>query len=236
MSLIVFQHHGGEDAAVLGRILQAHGHTLRTVELFARQSMPADLDDVDGVICMGGPMDLDHTVAYPWLEEEMRFLKAAFDAHKPMLGVCLGAQLICRALGGQVAAADSPEVGWHPVRLAYPGTIDPIFAGIRWESVQFHLHQQQVSELPADAAVLGGSASCPIQAFRIGLTAYGFQYHFEWTRQDMQRLCRDGLAARAGFDADRELADGEPNYAGYRRLGDRLCENLATLLFAIDKR
>ena len=75
MSLLVFQHDGDEDAAVLGRILQEHGHTLRTVELFARQSIPPDLDDVDGVISMGGPMDLDHTTAYPWY------------------GVCLGAKL-----------------------------------------------------------------------------------------------------------------------------------------------
>ncbi len=236
MSLVVFQHDGDEDAAVLGRILQEHGHTLRTIELFARQPMPADLDDVDGVISMGGPMGLDHTTAYPWLDEEMQFLKAAFDARVPLVGICLGAQLLSRALGGEVAAAESPEVGWHPVRLAYPGTIDPIFTGIRWESVQFHFHQQHVTKLPADASVLAGSADCPIQAFRVGLTTYGFQYHFEWTKQDMHRLCRDGLAARAGFAADRELADGEPNYTGYRRLGDRLCDNLATFLFAIDKR
>ena len=236
MSLLVFQHHGDEDAAVLGQILQEHGHVVRTVELFARHPVPEDLDDVDGVISMGGPMDLDHTAAYPWLEVEMNYLKAAFDAGKPVVGICLGAQLLARALGGEVEAADVPEVGWHRVRLAFGGTTDAVFAGIRWDAVQFHLHQQQVSKLPAEGTVLAGSSSCPIQAYRVGLTTYGFQYHFEWTQQDIRRACRNGLAARTGFAADQLLDNGEPDYAGYRRQGDRLCHNLATLLFAIDKR
>ena len=236
MALVVFQHSGREDAARLGQVLQGYGHRLRVIRRDAGQTMPPDLDDVAGVISLGGPMNVDQADAYPWMAAEMDYLMAAHLAGLAVVGVCLGAQLLAAARGGGVRAMPEPEVGWHHVRLSFPGTIDPVLAGIPWNTCQFHLHGQEVAELPPGATPLASSQKCKAQAFRIGLKTYAFQYHFEWEKADIAAFSQDGLVARAGTSADQIAQDAVRHYDDYRHLGDRLCENIAQLLFPIDKR
>lgn len=236
MSLLVFQHTPTEGPAVLGEVLQSQGHRLRTVRLYADDPVPADLDDVDGILSMGGPMNVDQADRYPWIEQEMRYLKAAHGAKVPIVGVCLGAQLIGAALGGQVAAMAKPEIGWGPINLAFPGTTDTLMAGMGWQTVQFHLHGQEVSKLPPDATPLAGSKQCKNQAFRVGLTTYAFQYHFEWNEKDIEVVMKDPFIPQSGFSAQQILHEARDYYDDYRRLGDRLCQAIAACLFPIDKR
>jgi len=236
MSIVVFQHVATEDAARLGEALDAVGHRLRFVRLDQGQDVPSDLDDVDGVVSMGGPMNVGQLNEHPWIEQEMAYLRKANDAELPIVGVCLGAQLIATALGGEVAAMGAPEVGWGGVRLAFPGTVDPIFAGVGWNSTQFHLHGQEVTTPPAGAALLASSHACKCQAFRIGQRVYGFQFHFEWTEADIEKVLDDPLLGQAGVDAEQVRQAMSQFYPSYRRLGDRLCERMANLLFPIDKR
>ncbi len=236
MSLVVFQHIRFENVAVLGSVLQGYGHRLRTIRLYAGEPVPVDLDDVDGVISMGGPMNVDQGGQYPWLDQEMQYLKAAHGAGVPIVGVCLGAQLIAAALGGEVAAMAEPEIGWHPIKLTFPGMNDPMMTGMGWESAQFHLHGQEVTRLPEGGVPLAGSERCKNQAFRVGLTTYGFQYHFEWDREDLKEMVKDPLVKQAGLSGDEILKQGNSYYGEYRRLGDRLCHAIATYLFPIDKR
>ena len=236
MSLIIFQHHPDEGPAQIGRVLQDHGHRLRTIALWDGQAVPADRDDVDGILSMGGPMNVDETDAHPWIESESAYLKAAHEAGVPIVGICLGAQLIAAALGGEVGPMDQPEVGWHNVKLAFPGTIETLYQGIGWDSTQFHLHGQEVKTLPPGATPLAGSARCRTQAFVAGLKTYAFQYHFEWTRADIEHFSNDGLV-RAAEVTPSQIAEGaDRHYADYRRLGDLLCERIALLLFPIDRR
>jgi GMP synthase-like glutamine amidotransferase len=236
MSLLVLQHEGHESPMLLGRVLQGHGHRLRTIRLDLGEPLPADLDDVDGIVAMGGSANVDEVGTYPWLEPEMAYLKQAHAAGRPIVGVCLGAQLIAAALGGKVAAMAEPEVGWKPVKLAFAGTTDPLLAGVPWETVQFHLHGQEVTQLPPEGVPLAGSARCKLQAFRVGLTTYAFQYHFECDHAGIARFASDDLVSKAGEKADVIVADCKHHFAAYRRLGDRLAENIAMLLFPIDKR
>ena len=236
MSLLIFQHHPDESSAVFGAVLQNYGHDLRTIKLHDGQLIPPDLDDVDGIVSMGGPMNIDQSDQYTWLTGEMAYLKRASEAGLPVVGICLGAQLLAAALGGLVTRADQPEIGWHKVRLAFSGTVDPVYAGIRWDSIQFQMHAQEVSKLPSGATVLAGSRRCKIQAFKAGLNAYGFQYHFEWTRHNMKLASQDVMVEEAGVVAENVLNDTDRHYDGYRRQGDRLCHNLAILLFPIDRR
>lgn len=236
MSLVVFQHEANEPAALLGQVLQGYGHRLRTVELFNGAAVPADLDDVDGVISMGGSMNVDETAKYAWLPAEMDFIKKAHGAGLPIVGVCLGAQLIAQALGGAVAAMEKPEVGWQNVKQAFPGTVDPIYAGIPWDTMQFHMHGQQVTTLPPDSTPLAGSKACRTQAFRVGLRVYAFQYHFEWGRTQIEKMAGDPLVAKAGATAADITGGIEKHYTGYRRVGERLCERLALMVFPVDKR
>jgi GMP synthase (glutamine-hydrolysing) len=239
MSLIVLMHHPDEGPALLGAALVDVGHELQHVELFAGATLPTSLDGVEGIISMGGPMNVDQVQEHAWITPEMALLKAAHEKGIPVVGICLGAQLIAAALGGQVAAMPrppGPEIGWHNLRLTFPGTSDTIFTGLPWNSVPFHLHGQEAAKLPLDAVPLAGSVACRSQAFRVGRTTYGFQYHFEWDRRDL------ALAARCAFVTDAGLAPEEiekqttVHYDAYRRLGDRLCGNLATYLFPIDRK
>ena len=235
MSLLVFQHHPQETAGVLGTILQAHGHRLRTIELFGDHTVPPDLDDVDGILSMGGPMNVGD-VDCPWMASEIDLIKSAFDANLPVVGICLGAQFLAVALGGKVGASSEPEAGFANVKLAFPGTIDPVLAGIPWNTMQFHLHAQEVTDLPPGAAALSGSAACRTQSFKVGLNAYGFQYHFEWDRRAIEQFSRNGLATRASQSPETIAVQCDDHYDLYRHLGDRLCVNITTLLFPIDKR
>ena len=236
MSILVFQHHPQEGPAALGRILQDHGCRLRTLHLYTGDDVPGDLDGVDGVVSMGGPMNVDQADDHPWMAQETALLKAAHEAGKPIVGICLGAQLVAAALGGKVAKMAKPEAGWGNVRLSFPGSTDPLYAVIGWDTMQFHMHGCEVTDLPAGAAPLAGSRACRTQSFKVGYRTYGFQYHFEWTRKDIEQFADDPLTTEAGLTAGQIVADCDKHYGAYRRLGDRLGERIALLLFPLDKR
>ena len=236
MNLLVFEHHRHDTPAELGRILQQHGYRLRIVRLYAGEPVPADLDEIDGLISLGGPMNVDQNEQHPWLDAERATLRQAHEAGVPIVGVCLGAQLVAEALGGQVGPMDQPEVGWHDVTLAFGGTIDPIYAGIGWTTTQFHAHRQQVTQLPPAAVPLASSKMCRHQAFRVGLTTYAFQYHFEWNLDDLKQVATSDLVRQAGQDPDRIMAECRKYYDDYRRLGDRLSTTIATVLFVAGRR
>lgn len=239
MSLCVFQHAPHECSSRLGRILQEHGHRLVPIALHEGQNLPTDLDGIDGIIIMGGPMNVADAPSLPWMGQELALIKQAHHSALPMVGVCLGAQLIAAALGGQVDAIPTPpgpEVGWQPVRLSFPGTIDPVLAGIPWNTFQFHCHGQQVTQLPPNATHLASSRNCQNQVFRVGLTTYAFQYHFEWTLADIQQISQnDQLFASAKFSPQEIAAQSVNYYDLYRHLGDRLAQTIAKLLFPIGK-
>ncbi|HAI10315.1 MAG TPA: GMP synthase [Phycisphaerales bacterium] len=232
MSILVFQHEKDEPSAVLGQFLQQRGHKLVTVPLHHPDShVPEDLDGITGLVVMGGSMNVDEQASYPWMKPEMDMIKAAYDKGLPMVGVCLGAQLIAASLGGEVAKMESPEIGWQNVKLAFPGTTDAVLAGQAWDSMQFHLHGKEVTKLPPDGVPLAGSAACKNQAFRVGMTCYCFQYHFEWNQSQLAYYAKSHFATSNGGDSDAIIAQCDEHYHNYRRRGDRLCDMISTLLF-----
>ncbi len=238
MAIVVFEHHAMETSARLGQVLRDHGHQLRVVRLYAGDNVPDDLDDVDGVVSMGGPMNVDQTQTYPWIEQECAFIKASHEAGLPIVGVCLGAQLIASALGGKVDRMDQPEIGWHTLSQFRPGFPDTVFGGIPWKTDQLHTHGYEVVELPPGGVLLASSKASKHQAFRVGLKTYAFQYHFEWTRSDIDGVL--GQFAKwfsdAGHNTDAIRSDTDDKYDLYRHMGDRLCQTLASCVFCIEHR
>lgn len=236
MSVVVFQHDPNEDAGRLGQVLRDDGHRLRVIRLDQGQALPPDLDDVDGLISMGGPMSVDQTATYSWLDGEMELIRQAHQRQKPIIGICLGAQLIAKALGGEVGSMTAPEIGWLPIQMAFPGTIETILSGIPWNSVQFHLHEQEVTKLPEAGVPLAGSSACRNQAFKVGMRTFAFQYHFEWTREDIEHVIKTPFVQKHVPDPQSLLTSLKQHYEGYRRLGDRLARNIAQYLIPLDKR
>jgi GMP synthase-like glutamine amidotransferase len=238
MPILVFEHTATEPPAQLGSALRDQGHRLRVLELYEGDALPPDLDDVHGLVVLGGPMNVDEQQEHPWLYSEMELIRSAHEQQLPIVGLCLGAQLVAKALGGEVQPMDKPEVGWKQVELTFPGTMDPLFAGIPWRTQQFHLHGQQVTTLPEDATSLAGSEACQHQAFKVGLTTYAFQFHFEFTREQLHEViaANEKTIGEAGESLETIKSETNEHYQLYRHLGDRLANNIAMLLMPLDKR
>jgi GMP synthase-like glutamine amidotransferase len=146
------------------------------------------LDAVDFLVVMGGPMNVYEHDAYPWLVAEKDFICSCIGAGKPVLGICLGAQLIADALGGEVTRAPYEEIGWYPVELTAAGRELPVFSGFPDRFTALHWHGDMFS-IPAGAVHVASSAACPNQAFSYdGGRVVGLQFHLEETRESLAEL------------------------------------------------
>ena len=152
---------------------------------------------------MGGPQQADEEHLYPWLAPEKALLQDAVARGMPVLGVCLGCQLLADAHGGTVAALPEGEVGILDFSLTEEGRADPLFAGLPADPLTMQWHLNAVTALPRRAVLLASSPACAIQAFRLGERAYGVQFHMEVDAALVQRdgglpRVRRGAGARAG--------------------------------------
>jgi GMP synthase (glutamine-hydrolysing) len=157
------------------RILDAFdGFEVLEVEALAGEPLPAH-EEVDGVVAMGGPMNVDDVDSYPALALERRWLAEAVERRMPILGICLGAQLLARALGAEVRPGERPEVGFAHVNVQDPS--DPVIGGLAPRADVLHWHGD-VFDLPDGARSLASSAVTEHQAFRFG-NAWGILFHPE---------------------------------------------------------
>lgn len=172
--------------------LKQAGYTITTTRFFESPHLP-ELRDVDIVIAMGGPMSVNDEASLPWLVDEKRFVRQAVETGKPVLGVCLGAQLIASAMGARVYPNARKEIGWFPVRGLHAKSRS-VFTFP--ESVEvFHWHGETF-DLPDGAILLAESDACRNQAFQLGGKAIGLQFHLETTPQtaaDLVRHCAHEL-------------------------------------------
>jgi GMP synthase-like glutamine amidotransferase len=139
------------------------------------------LDPFTHVVILGGPMNVYEEGRYPFLIEEDLFIKEAIQRGKSILGICLGAQLIAKALGAKVFKASLKEIGWYDVSLTRIGTIDPFFSHLPRTFPVFQWHGDTF-ELPHNGILIATSSPVPHQAFRYGDNVYGLQFHLEVTR------------------------------------------------------
>lgn len=184
--ILVFQHVPYEPLGTLDPLLKEAGFRIRYVN-FGRepQARPA-LDRYDALIVLGGPMNADQIDSYPNLQTEVAILREAVDRDMSVLGICLGAQLLAKALGGSVSRNDTPEIGWYDVELTAEGLVDPVLSTFAARQEVFQWHEDGIS-LPPEATRLAGSPASPVQAFRYGEHAYGFQFHLEASRSLIER-------------------------------------------------
>ncbi|HVZ94628.1 MAG TPA: type 1 glutamine amidotransferase [Phycisphaerales bacterium] len=231
MAIIVFQHWDLGRPGRLGVTLRDHGFKLDIRRLDHGDVVPGDYDGVEAVISLGGPQNVGEN--HRWMQPEMEYLRGAHARALPVIGVCLGHQMLAAALGGEVAPMAKPEMGFVDVDLNVTGQTDAILAGIAWRSPQFQSHGQEVKTLPPDSVLLGSSAGCKAQVFRAGLRSYGFQYHFEVDGALIEAYVKHdrGDLAKAGTNADEVLRQSRgPRGEMFSRLADRLSLNLASLL------
>ena len=176
--LLVFQHVPFEILGTLDPLLKSHGFRIRYVNFGRDPYARPGLDDYDGIIILGGPMSVDDVERHPHLPTEIEFIREALAADIPMLGVCLGAQLIASTLGAGVGPGPCKEIGWYDVAPTEAGASDPVLGHFRASEKIFQWHGDAF-EIPDGAVWLASSATCPNQAFRYGDNVYGFQFHLE---------------------------------------------------------
>src|SRR5579872_99859 len=147
----------------------------------------------------------------PFLHRELQYIQEAIHRRLPVLGICLGAQMIAKALGAAVHQNAVSEIGWFPVTFTEAAGRDPLFAGLDSSPVLFHWHRETF-QLPENAELLAYSASCAHQAFRFGDRIYGMQFHLEVTPAMIAQWLRDDAACGEAREAS-QSADAEPHAA-----------------------
>ncbi|MEL0167454.1 MAG: type 1 glutamine amidotransferase [Pseudomonadaceae bacterium] len=173
------QHVEFEGLGIIEHWLEANGFEVSCSRMYAGDPLP-ELDQIDLLIIMGGPMSVNDEQALPWLRDEKAFIRKALTADKAMLGICLGAQLIAAALGHRVYPNEEPEIGWFSVS-----------GNTHHNGVAFHFPEEvkvlhwhgETFDLPHGSVLLASSAACRNQAFQLGRSVIGLQFHLEADRR-----------------------------------------------------
>ncbi len=179
-TILVIEHVPHERLGTLEAGLTKSGCLLRHFGVYDAGAPWPRLDDVQGIIAMGGPMSVYEQAAYPWIAKEFTLLRGALKRRLPILGVCLGGQMLAAALGAKVTQASQKEIGWYPLMREPGADGDPLFAPFGQTETVFQWHGDTFA-LPKGAVRLASSPLCQEQGFRMGDQAWGLQFHVEVT-------------------------------------------------------
>jgi GMP synthase (glutamine-hydrolysing) len=188
MELLALVHGEGGGPSLFRPILESLGATVTYVRLHRGEVPEQPPGDYGAVMSFGGTMHPHEHEAHPWLATEIEYLQESVSAGVPMLGVCLGAQLLAMAVGGEVKRVPEPEIGWFPVELTDAAADDPVFSALPRRFCSFQWHEYTAG-VPPGAVELARNEICP-QAFRLGDAAWGVQFHPEVRLEQLVRWIR----------------------------------------------
>lgn len=186
------QHVPFEGLGSIEAWLRNKGYATSCTRLFESVNFP-NMEEIDLLIIMGGPMSVNDEKEYSWLVKEKAFIRMAIDSGTPVLGICLGAQLIANCLGAKVYPNPQKEIGWFPIHSI--GEESSLFFKFPKSIEVFHWHGETF-DLPPGATLIASSEACKNQGFQIGSSVMGLQFHLETTPEsasDIIANCRDEL-------------------------------------------
>jgi GMP synthase (glutamine-hydrolysing) len=219
MDFLAVIHGESVRSGVFGDVVRERGHGLEEWSLAWDKPLPRPLDAYGAVLVFGGAMHADQDDHHSWLREEDMFLQRLLDLHMPVLGICLGAQLLAKAAHAPVYPVEEAEVGWFEVELTAAGTEDPVLGRLpqTFDAFQWHYYAHDV---PAGAVELARNRVCT-QAFRLGDSAWGVQFHPEVTLHQVQSWIHEekGLPVDPGA----LLAETTERIDEWNTLGRELC-------------
>lgn len=221
----VFQHVPFEDIGSIALWLTAHDAQITYTRFYQKPLFP-DPKTLDVIIAMGGPMSVNDESELPWLRDEKRFIRSAIENGKPVLGICLGAQLIASALGTRVYRNAVKEIGWFPVEATPSGAESFVFPST---CNVFHWHGETF-DLPPNAVRLAKSAACANQAFQIARNVVALQFHLETTPEsvnDLVKNCKQELIPGPYVQSKYQLCSAQPEtYSTIHGLMDQILSYL----------
>jgi len=227
MRLHVLQHVHFEDEAHIGAWAARNGFPVTRTAFYRGDPLP-ELDDIDLLVIMGGPMGVHDERVHPWLAGETRFIGGAISAGKRVIGICLGAQLIAEALGARVYRNRHREIGWFPVRVLPGAEVVPPAPLFPREFIAFHWHGDTF-DIPAGALRWAESDACPAQAFSLDGRVFAFQFHLETTARGIDGLlvnCRSELAEGPFIQDERSIMGSPDLVAGANSLMEKVLDHL----------
>lgn len=218
MNIAIFQHVPFEGPAKIETWAKEKGHKLRHARFYEDPTIPL-MKSVQGLVIMGGPMGANDEEKYPWMAREKKFIRKALEEGLPVLGVCLGAQLMASVLGAKVYPNKEKEIGWFPIELTLEGLESGLLGGVPALEV-LHWHGDTF-DLPVGATRLAKSRACLNQAFGWGPRALGLQFHLEMGEAELKAItenCGEELNAKGNYiqsaqvilDASEKISNLEP--------------------------
>jgi GMP synthase (glutamine-hydrolysing) len=232
--VLVFQHDPFEDLGFFAEVLEKEGTSYRTIRLFHGEMPAEEWAHVAALIVLGGPMSVEDEETFPFLRWEKRIIRAAIDESIPILGVCLGAQLIAATLGTRVYRGSVKEIGWSPITITPHGQVDSLLGYLPERATVFQWHRDGL-DLPPGAVCLASSMHYKIQAFRLGKIIYGLQFHLEVTPRMIERWIGErskDLALAPYVLPEKVLADTQKYSPTSKYYGERF---LAEFVRRIDR-
>jgi GMP synthase-like glutamine amidotransferase len=230
MNILVIQNCPVTPIGLVGETLTERGARLTTLFPHRGEALPVTTRGYDGLVILGGPQHAADDAGWPAYAEMLPLIRQFHDEGRPILGICLGAQLISRAFGGTVWPFGGLEIGYLPVAITEAGRRDPLLAGLAPEQRIMQLHEDSF-DLPAGAELLMANVTCANQAMRLGVTTYGFQFHLEVTRGDAPNFPRDcwgSLVRHYGAAAEAEAARVMREVEAHFDAGAAFCRTVTT--------
>lgn len=231
MRLLAIENEADAGIGVFAEPVTARGWELETWRP-ADDPDPPPLDRFAGIVPLGGAINVGQVDEHPWIEAEIAFLASALDAGSPLLGVCLGSQMLAAAAGSTPVRASRPEIGWFDVELTDAGRADPLLSAMptRFEAFQWHSYE---APLPPAGLALARSPVC-LQAYRVGTSAWGIQFHAEvelrsaldWTADHNT----DPDFVRIGLDPDTLVSQIHDRAPAWNQLGVALCDRFCEIV------
>jgi GMP synthase (glutamine-hydrolysing) len=230
MRVLGVRHPGGGTCGLLAERCDAGGHDLAEWIPGAGEPMPAPQAEFDAIAVFGGGMNVRDVDRLPWMRAEIELLRDALQDRVPVLGVCLGAQLLAAAAGAEVHRSPSPEIGWFDVARTEEGAADPLLGRLPARFLAYEWHSYAFA-LPAGSVELARSAACS-QAFRLRDHAWGVQFHPEVipaiVRDWAMDYTSDPDAIAMGFDPSAHIAEAAERLPAWMEIGRALFEGFLT--------
>ena len=219
MDVLAVIHGDSVRAGVFGDVVTERGHRLEEWSLAWDTPLPRPLDAYGAVLVFGGAMHAHEEDRHPWLREEDALMRRLVDARTPVLGICLGAQLLAKAAGARVGPLAEPEIGWFPTVLTSAGERDPVLGRLprKFDAFQWHWYDFDV---PEGADELARSEVCS-QAFRLADSAWDVQFHPEVTLPQVEGWIDDPEDPCP--DPEGLRAETRARIAVWNELGRTLC-------------
>lgn len=229
--VVVLQHAKSETPGLIEGALQSKAKALQYVRTFEGQAIPRNADEYAALIVMGGPMGVYETDRYPFLVQEMKLIEGFLKNRLPVLGVCLGSQLLAATLGAKVQKGRQKEVGWYPIELSENGRRDVLWQELPSRFVGFHWHGD-IFDLPPDACLLASSGITPVQAYRYDIGVYGILFHLEVTENHIRGMLHEfGDEIREeNMSVEKILEDTNRHVPTLQRIGMTIFSRWAELI------